>query len=105
MYAQRAPALSQPDLRANPVSDSSHATIAVVSAKGGVGKTTTAVNVAAALAVRGQTALVVDLDCRRAAARRGGGRGGAADAAAGALGAARLGRSRQRRKRPRQLAH
>jgi len=49
------------------VSDSAHATTAVVSAKGGVGKTTTAVNLAAALAVRGHTVLVVDLDCQASA--------------------------------------
>jgi chromosome partitioning protein len=49
------------------VSDSTHATTAVVSAKGGVGKTTTAVNLAAALAVRGHTVLVVDLDCQASA--------------------------------------
>ena len=49
------------------MSDALHATTAVVSAKGGVGKTTTAVNLAAALAVRGQTALVVDLDCQASA--------------------------------------
>jgi len=39
----------------------------VVSAKGGVGKTTTAVNLGAALAVRGHTVLVVDLDCQASA--------------------------------------
>ncbi len=44
-----------------------HATTAVVSAKGGVGKTTTAVNLAAALAGRGHTVLVVDLDCQASA--------------------------------------
>ena len=49
------------------MSDSAHATTAVVSAKGGVGKTTTAVNLAAALAVRGHTVLVVDLDCQASA--------------------------------------
>ena len=49
------------------LSDSPHATTAVVSAKGGVGKTTTAVNLGAALAVRGHTVLVVDLDCQASA--------------------------------------
>lgn len=44
-----------------------HATTAVVSAKGGVGKTTTSVNLGAALAARGQTVLVVDLDCQASA--------------------------------------
>jgi chromosome partitioning protein len=39
----------------------------VVSAKGGVGKTTTAVNLGAALATRGHTVLVVDLDCQASA--------------------------------------
>src|SRR5688572_21942192 len=49
------------------LSDSPHATTAVVSAKGGVGKTTTAVNLGAALAVRGHNVLVVDLDCQASA--------------------------------------
>jgi chromosome partitioning protein len=49
------------------VSDSAHTTTAVVSAKGGVGKTTTAVNLSAALAARGHTVLVVDLDCQASA--------------------------------------
>jgi chromosome partitioning protein len=44
-----------------------HVTTAVVSSKGGVGKTTTAVNLSAALAGRGQTVLVVDLDCQASA--------------------------------------
>jgi chromosome partitioning protein len=39
----------------------------VVSSKGGVGKTTTAVNLGAALAARGHTVLVVDLDCQASA--------------------------------------
>jgi chromosome partitioning protein len=49
------------------VSDSGHVTTAVVSAKGGVGKTTTAVNLGAALASRGLNVLVVDLDCQASA--------------------------------------
>jgi chromosome partitioning protein len=49
------------------VTEAAHATIAVVSAKGGVGKTTTAVNLSAALALRGQTVLVVDLDTQASA--------------------------------------
>lgn len=40
-------------------------TIAVVNRKGGVGKTTTAVNVAAVLAERGRRVLIVDLDTQR----------------------------------------
>ena len=43
--------------------------IAVTNANGGVGKTTTTVNVAAALGERGQRALVVDLDPQGSASR------------------------------------
>jgi chromosome partitioning protein len=39
----------------------------VVSSKGGVGKTTTAVNLGAGLAARGHNVLVVDLDCQASA--------------------------------------
>ena len=45
------------------------AVVAVVNRKGGVGKTTTAVNVAAALALPGQRTLLVDLDPQGSAGR------------------------------------
>jgi chromosome partitioning protein len=54
--------------RTTALSEATHSTTtAVVSAKGGVGKTTTTVNLAAALAGRGHTVLVVDLDCQASA--------------------------------------